>query len=211
MIKTILLAAFYLAAASGADLKPVIDNQRVTVWDVTWTKGQTNPTRGHDLDAVVMWIAPGKLRMGGRTVERKAGEAFFSAKTDARDQEGVAESGGPRAVIIELKDFHAPPIANKTGYPLAFPRPHVKKLLENDRVIVWSYRWNAGQPTPMHFHDKDVVVAYLEDSALYSTTPDGAKKLTEHKAFDIRFNQANRTHSELLAYGTASAIMTELK
>ncbi len=73
----------------------------------------------------------------------------------------------------------------------------MKKLLENDRVIVWSYRWNPGEPTPMHFHDKDVVVVYLEDTALISTTPDGAKKLNEYKAFDIRFNKRDRTHTEL--------------
>ena len=37
----------------GRISKPVIDNERVTVWDVTGTKGQTNPARGHDRDAVV--------------------------------------------------------------------------------------------------------------------------------------------------------------
>jgi len=26
--------------------------------------------------------------------------------------------------------------------------------------IVWRYRWNLGEPTPVHFHDKDVVVVY---------------------------------------------------
>jgi hypothetical protein len=29
--------------------------------------------------------------------------------------------------------------------------------------------------------------------------PDGAKTLNEYKAFDIRFNKRDRTHSELLA------------
>ncbi len=102
-------------------------------------------------------------------------------------------------------------LENKTGYPLAFPRPHVKKLLENDRVLVWSYRWNPGEPTPMHFHDKDVVVVYLEPTALTSTTPDGAKTLNDYKAFDIRFNKRDRTHTELLERGTGSAMMMELK
>jgi hypothetical protein len=34
-----------------------------------------------------------------------------------------------------------PPIENKSGYPLGFPRPGSKKLLENARVIVWDYTW----------------------------------------------------------------------
>ena len=29
-------------------------------------------------------------------------------------------------------------------------------------------------PTPMHFHDKDIVVAYRYDGSLKSVTPDGA-------------------------------------
>jgi hypothetical protein len=200
MLRTIALAVVCVAAAFGEDVKPVIDNDRVTVWDVTWTKGTTNPARGHDRDAVVMWITGDKVR-----------SASFSPKGDLRDEQGAADSNPPRSLIIELKDHPVPPIENKTGYPLAFPRPHVKKLLENDRVIVWSYRWNPGEPTPVHFHDKDVVVIYLEDTALTSTTPEGVKTLNEYKAFDIRFNKRDRTHTEQLAHGTGSAMMMELK
>jgi hypothetical protein len=189
-----------LITAFGQEAKPVIDNDRVTVWDVTWTKGQTNPVRGHNRDAVVLWIAGGKART-----------ASLSPKSDRREEQGIADSPPPRSLIVELKDHPVPPLENKTGYPLAFPRPHVTKLLENDRVIVWSYRWNPGEPTPMHFHDKDVVVVYLEDTALTSTTPEGAKTLNEYKSFDIRFNKRDRTHTELLERGTGSAMMLELK
>jgi len=199
MLKLVAIAAL-CAAAYGQGDKPVIDNDRVTVWDVTWTKGQTNPARGHDLDAVVMWVGGSEART-----------ASFSPKSDRREEQGVGGANPPRSLIIELKDHVVPPLENKTGYPLAFPRPHVKKVLENDRVIVWSYRWNPGEPTPMHFHDKDVVVVYLEPTALTSTTPEGAKTLNDYKAFDIRFNKRDRTHTELLERGTGSAMMTELK
>jgi hypothetical protein len=192
-------------------MQPVIDNDRVVVWEVTWTKGQTNPARGHNRDVVVMWVRGGTVRTASGITNRRSGQAFFSAKGDGREEEGVADADAPRSLVIELKDFPVPPIDNKTGYPLAFPRPHVKKLLENDRVIVWSYRWNPGEPTPVHFHDKDVVVVYLEDTALTSTTPDGAKTLNEYKAFDIRFNKRDRTHTEMLDRGTGSAMMMELK
>lgn len=199
MLRSILLLAC-AAGAFGQELKPVIDNERVTVWDVTWTKGQTNPARGHHDDAVVLWVAGTKIRT-----------ASFSKSGDARNEHGTAEANPPRSVIIELKDHPVAPLENKSGYPPAFPRPHVKKLFENERVIVWSYRWNPGEPTPMHFHDKDVVVVYLEDTALTSTTPDGAKKSNAYKAFDIRFNKRDRTHTELLDHGTGSAMMMELK
>jgi hypothetical protein len=197
MVYRLIAFAVIGAAVYGQEAKPVIDNDRVTVWDVTWTKGQTNPALGHDRDVVMMWLTGAHART-----------ASFSAKGSERNRQGGA---GARSLVIELKDHPVAPLENKTGYPLAFPRPHVKKLLENDRVIVWSYRWNPGEPTPMHFHDKDVVVVYLEDTALTSTTPDGVKKLNEYKAFDIRFNKRDRTHTELLEHGTGSAMMMELK
>jgi len=42
-------------------------------------------------------------------------------------------------------------------------------------------------------------------------TPDGAKTLNDCKAFDVRFNKRDRTHSELLERGTGSAMMMEFK
>jgi hypothetical protein len=188
ILKSTLFIVVCYAAAFGQDLKPVIDNERVTVWDVTWTKGQTNPARGHDHDVVTMWIAGGK-----------AGTASYSSKSEGPAAKGRSDAGA-RSLVIELKDHPVPPLENKTGYPLAFPRPHVKKVLENDRVIVWSYRWNPGEPTPMHFHDKDVVVVYLEPTALTSTTLDSAATPA-----------AGTTHTELLERGTGSAMMMELK
>ena len=216
MLKVLGLTMLVSVAAFGQDAKPVIDNDRVTVWDVTWTYGQKNPARGHQRDAVVMWVAGGDIRTVAQgIVERHAREAFFSPKTDSREEQGVAAGSGvggtPRSVIVELKDHFVPPIQGKSGYPNAFPRPHSNKLLENDRVVVWSYRWNPGEPTPMHFHDKDVIVVYLEDTALTSTTPGGGKTANEYKAFDIRFNKRDRTHTELLIRGQGSAMMTELK
>jgi len=187
----LMVVALMAAALHGQETKPVIDNERVTVWDVT---AEPRLVRTMDHDAVVMEL------MGSH-----ARTASFILKG------GVYKPAGVRSLLIELKDRPVDPIENKTGYPLAFPRPHVKKLLENDRVIVWSYRWNPGEPTPMHFHDKDVVVVYLEDTALTSTTPDGKKTLNQYKAFDIRFNKRDRTHTELLEHGTGSAMMMELK
>jgi len=56
--KTIVTAILGLAD-TVRELKPVIDNERVRVWDVTWTKGQTNPA-GRDRDVVVMWLTGAK-------------------------------------------------------------------------------------------------------------------------------------------------------
>jgi hypothetical protein len=178
--------AEFIRAAAKLGVQPIIDNERVTVWDTAIRL----PPAPYDFVAIPL------LRKG---------TAVFGHNGDAPGEDGV------RTVVIELKDHPVAPYPNKSGYPNAFPRPRVEKLLENERVIVWAYRWNLGEPTPMHFHDKDVVVVYQDDTALRSTAPDGKSVLNEYKSGDIRFNRGDRTHTELLVKDTGSAVMTELK
>jgi hypothetical protein len=123
----------------------------------------------------------------------------------------VLSEAGARHIVIALKDHPETPIVNNSGYPNAYPREGIVKLLENDRVIVWSFRWTPGKPTVMHFHNTDVVVVYQEDTSLESITPDGKRILNEYKFADTRFNGGNRVHSELLVGKSGSAVITEIK
>lgn len=192
MLKTIAFLLAFCLAGAGETVKPIIDNERVTVWDVTWVKGEPNPLPRTEHDFVAVSLT-------------KRGTAVFKHVGETPGEEGA------RTVVIELKDHPVAPLENKTGYPNAFPRPRVKKLIDTDRFTVWSYRWNPGEPTPMHFHDKDVVVVYMEDTALQSTSPDGKVVINEYKSGQTKFNRRDRIHSELLMRGTGSAVMTELK
>ena len=191
MSKRCVIALVFLLGASIAPLfaadqpAPVIDNERVKVFDTAAAMAAMPD------DFVAISFA------GGNAVFGHAGE---TAGTD-----------GARSIIIDLKNHPVAPLANTSGYPNAYPRPHIEKLVENDRVIVWRYRWYLNDPTPMHFHDKDVVVVYLEDSALQSTEPNGKIVLNEYKSGDIRFNKRDRIHTELVVRGSASAVITELK
>jgi hypothetical protein len=186
MLRISLCAVSLSFATLSFGAQPSIDNERVTVWDVTGVL----PPAQHDFVAV--------------SLSRKGG-AIFGHKGDTPGKAGA------RSVIIELKDHAVPPIGNATGYPLAFPRPHVKKLLENDKVIVWDYVWRPKEPTPMHFHDKDTVTVDEEHGDLKSTTPDGKSVVSEHQFGDVRFNRRDRTHTEVLVRGQAHAVITELR
>jgi len=160
-----------------------IDNQRVQVRELDGAVGSV------PYDSV--WVS-------------RSGHAAFLKKSGKHEADGTG-------ILIGLKDFKQEPLPNKSGYPLAFPRPGSKKLFENDRVIVWDYTWMPGVATPMHFHDKDVVVYYLEDGDLQSTTPSDEKTVNPYKPFMIRFNLRDRTHTETLIRGKQHAIITELK
>jgi hypothetical protein len=193
MVRTLLLFAMFFQATALTAQKPVIDNDRVAVWDVT------GPTSAQPLDAVVVSLS---------------GRAEFLPKgmtPKITEEKSAAEKTAARSFVIDLKDHPVPPIANTTGYPLAFPRPGSKKLLENARVIVWDYTWTPGVATPMHFHDKDVVVIFLEDGDLSSTTPDGKVVMNSYTSGTVRFNARDRTHTETLVRGKQRAIIVELK
>src|SRR5215472_7732861 len=163
--------------------KPLIENDRVVVRDVA----DSLPARA--LDAVVISVS---------------GDAVWLPK-------GTPPKINGRSVVIELRDHPVAPIENTSGYPLAFPRPGVKKILENDRVIVWDYTWTPDVLTPMHFHDKDVVVVFHEDGDLKTTTPDGQSVVNSYTPVTVRFNTRNRVHTETLVRGKQRAIIAELK
>ena len=184
MIRILLLCAMLFQVSAPQNvLKPVIDNDRVTVWDLT-NSGIVQP-----FDAVVVSLS---------------GSAEFLPK-------GMTPKAAGRSIMINLKDHPVAPIPNTSGYPLAFPRPGSKKILENDRVIVWDYTWTPGVATPIHFHDKDVVVVFLDDGDLSSTTLDRKVVVNSFTRGTIRFNSRDRTHTETLVRGKQHAIITELK
>jgi hypothetical protein len=183
-VVTTLVVLLLSVSARAQDVKPIIENERVTVWDTM----NILPPADNEFVAVSL-----------------KGTAVFGHKGD------VPGEGGARNIVIALKDHPEARIMNNSGYPNAYPREGIKKLLENDRVIVWSFRWTPKKPTVMHFHNTDVVVVYQEDTSLESITPDGKHVLNEYKFADTRFNRGNRVHSELLVGKSGSAVITEIK
>lgn len=197
--------------ASAQSNKPIIDNDRVTVWDVTWEKNQPGFPAAGDHDAVTVYLVGGEFKTPSGVVTRKTGDAVFRPKGAPSSEMWVGSGTPPRTAEIALKDSEKRPAANTSGNPLAFPRPGTKNLIDNNRVFVWDSRWTPGVPTSMHFHDKDVVVSYLEDGDLTSIAPDGATVVNPYKFGIIRFTAVNRSHKEVLTKGTQRAIIVELK
>jgi hypothetical protein len=164
-------------------IEPTIENDRVLIWEVT------DSAPAQPFDTVVVSLS---------------GSAAFLPKG------ALLKIAGP-SVVIGLKDHPVAAIENTSGYPLAFPRPGAKKILENNRVIVWDCIWTLAVATPVHFHDKDLVAVFLEDGDLKSTTPDGQSVVNPRTPGEVRFAPRNRTHTEMLVRGKQHAILTELK
>ncbi len=196
--------------------KQLFDNEKVTIWDVTWVKGKPSPLHRHQYDLVGVYLvgSPIKVTMpDGTSRESKVEEGFvlFQPKGVTHIEEGVVEKDPRHAILIDVKDYEAAPLPNSSGLKNAFPREGAVNRLENERVVIWDYRWIPGRPTPMHFHDKDTVVVVMDDGELESTAPDGKSQVSRVTRGQASFNSGNRSHSEKLVSGAARAIIVELK
>jgi hypothetical protein len=183
-----------------AGAKQLIDNDRVTVWDVTMEKGKATPQYRYPLDVVSV-----DLSSAG-----KQGQVSFVKKGTTEKQEAASDAPR-RSIVVELKDVKVATLRNTSGYPDAFPREGSKKVFDNPRVVVWDFSWTPGKATAMHYHDKDVVVVYLDNGELSSTTLDGKVTVNSYVFGKAKFNARDRTHSELLSKGSQRVIAIELK
>jgi hypothetical protein len=215
LVSAALIASRSLLALSFEGGTQIVDNARVTVWDVIWPSAAHDAVPRLTTDTVTIALTDGPIRIVGipgteKTVARKIGDVQFELKGGGHREESA---GGqvPHDIVIALKDANVPPLANTTAYPNAFPRPGSKKVLENARIVAWDYTWTSGVPTPMHFHDKDVVVTYLETGELASTSPDGQVVNNPHYFGFSKFNTRDRAHTETLVKGKGRAIIVELK
>ncbi len=196
--------------------KQIFDNERVTIWDVTWIQGKPSAMHRHKYDLVGVYLVGSPIKVtlpDGTSRESKVEEGFvlFQPKGVTHIEEGLVDDNPRHAILIDLKDHVASPIPNTTGLPSAFPREGAVNRLENERIVIWDYRRTAGRPTPMHFHDRDVVVVVMEGGELESTTPDGKSRVSRVARGEASFTPGNRAHTERLVSGSARAILVELK
>jgi quercetin dioxygenase-like cupin family protein len=195
-------------------ITPIVSNERVTVRDVTLTPGTPEPMEQHREDSVTVFLTGGMVKVTqsdgtSRVVTRNANDAVFAPKGGASSLEAVGHT--VRAVMIDLHDHAVAPLPNTTGLPEAFPRPGSKHVFENDRIVIWDYTFVPGQPSPMHFHSRDVVTIYTDDGAVTSTTPAGDVTVNNHTFGQTLFNPRNRTHTEVLSRGKVHIVVVELK
>ena len=216
--RLMLLLAVALAISASAlaqeGVKELIDNPRAFICEVTWKKGEKWPMEKSAHDTLVVPLTTLALKVttaDGKTTSETLdiGQVKFWSKGT---QQALEVGNDGRAIVAHFKESTAPRYTNTSGFGPAFPRPRSKKLLDTDRLVVWDYTWLEGEPTPKHFHDKDLMIVYLADGAIQSITSDGKATPNEFTFAEVRFNTGNRAHHEEYLRGDRPrAIITELK
>ena len=115
-------------------------------------------------------------------------------------------------LVIGFKPGSAVPLANKSGFPLAMPRPGAKKVARERSHHRMGLSLDPGRSYANAFSRQrrggDVPGGRRD---LRSKTPTGEITLNQYKAGTIRFNARDRVHTEELTRGTERAIIVELK
>jgi hypothetical protein len=96
--------------------RPIMDNERVAVWDFTWTRGVPEAMERTTSNAIWVSIAP------------VAGQAVYWPKGSVR-QAAPSSGSAARSIVVALKDSPPSTMENKSAYPNAFPRSAAKKVL----------------------------------------------------------------------------------
>jgi hypothetical protein len=198
-----------------AGAKQLLDNDRVTVWDVVWPKGQPTALRRHPYALAGVYLEPGTRVItdadgSKRNVSNEAGGVTFQLKGLIHVEEGTSDRP-LHAIMIELKEDA--PIGDdpSADLPPAFPREGAKQLLDNDRVRVWDYAFTPYRIGPLHRHVRDAVAVWVDGGKLRTTQRDGASNVNTQTKFTATYSRRGGVHTEEAVEGTPHAYVFELK
>jgi len=198
-----------------AGAKQLLDNDRVTVWDVVWPKGQPTARHRHPYALAGVYLEPGARVItdadgSRRNVRNEAGGVTFQLKGLTHVEEGTSDAP-LHAIMIELKQDAPMGDDPSADLPPAFPRDGARQLLDNERVRVWDYAFTLHRVGPLHRHVRDAVAVWMDGGTLKTTPRDGAPNLNTQTKFTATYSRRGTVHTEEAVEGAPHAYVFELK
>lgn len=168
---SILLSTSAALYAQEGGPKKLVDNEIVSVMEITMKPGQKSEGAGHG-DVAAYFLTDAKFKMTGadgasKDYSFKAGEgAWFPAKNETAVNTGDAEFKVLAATIKKHGD--AAPAGDE---PHKAGPDIYKKLLENDRARIYEITFKPGAKIAMHAHPSHV--AYILEGRKLHIAPAG--------------------------------------
>jgi uncharacterized RmlC-like cupin family protein len=201
----------------AADTPARIDNDQARVLVVTSPPNAKSALHEHKMNRVMIYLDPGKMTLTDtkgavETLNFKAGEALWSPASGLHTSLNVSDHP-VRIVEIELKSKPGPAPMPKLPAldPLKVDPKRYKLDFENDQVRVFRARYAPHEKGVMHEHLLNRVVAFLTDSNLKVTTPDGESKILKMAAGDVATGAAATHIEENLSDHPFEVVVVEFK
>jgi hypothetical protein len=196
----------------------MLDNPRVTVWEVNWRHGDEQPYHRHRYDMAGVYLRYGPIVVTALDGTVNTGQVFevprpyFQPKGITHREEAHAPGQPERlAIMVDLKDAVTDMMVIDDPEPSAWPRDGAKNVLENSRIRMWDYTWAAGAPAVKRVYRSDVVEVVVSGGTLRVTDAKGAVETRVLEPKQARYVSRGTLRTEQHVSGAPRVIAIELK
>jgi hypothetical protein len=209
----------YPHAFPRTGVRQILDNARVTVWEVNWIHGVAQPVHRHKYDMAGVYLRYGAITVTGLDGKATSGAEFavprpyFQAKGITHREEAHGKPGDPErlAIMIDLKDAVTDMMVIDDPEPSAYPREGAKNVLENPRIRMWDYTFAAGGPAVKRVYRHDVVEVVVDGGTVKVTGYDGKADTRTLAPKQARYIARGTVLTEQGVSGSPRVIAVELK
>ncbi len=218
LASTLMAQADYPHAFPRKGVTQILDNDRVTVWEVNWHHGDTQPVHRHKYDMAGVYLRYGPITVTDLDGKENKGAEFpvprpyFQPKGITHKEEAVTPGAPERlAVMIDLKDAVTDMMVIDDPEPSAYPRDGASNVLDNRRVRMWDYTFTAGAPAVKRVYRSDVVEVVVTAGVVKVTAFDGKTETRTLAPKQARYISRGTVQTEQLVSGSPRVIAVELK
>lgn len=209
----------YPHAFPRAGTRQILDNERVTVWEVNWQHGVKQPYHRHKYDMAGVYLRYGVITVTQPDGTATSGQAFdvprpyFQTKGITHREEANGRPGDPErlAIMIDLKDVSASATSISGTAPAAFPRAGAKNVLENDRIRMWDVTWRPDEPAQPRYYPHDAVEVVVSGGTVVLRGPDGREVTRVVSPKDARYIARGTVEAMRATAGSPRTITVEIK
>lgn len=193
----------------------LIDNDRGAAYHVVYQKGIPSPTHLHeyffaglDLNTATQNVTDinGKARLGAIVKDNM----WYLPKGLLHTEVSTTDPARDM-VVIDIKEKRVPEVANNTSYPSQKFADYQKKVVENDKVIIWDCAWPSMGEGTTGFYGRDVFIAIAEGGDLSIETPGQAAKVQHFDRAQALFLPGGQARTLKSSMGTIHAMLVEMK
>ena len=197
----------------------ILDNTRVTVWEVNWRHGDAQPVHRHKYDMAGVYLRYGPITVTDLDGKANQGAEFpvprfyFQVKDITHREEAHGTPGTPErlAIMVDLKDAVTDMMMIDDPEPSAYPRDGAKNMLENPRIRMWDYTFQPGGPAVKRVYRNDVVEVVVAGGTITVTGRSGKPETRVLAEKQARYVSRGTVQTEQGVSGAPRVVAIELK
>ena len=211
-------APAYPHAFPRAGVTQILDNVRVTVWEVNWRHGDEQPVHRHLYDMAGVYLRFGIITVTALDGTANTGAEFavprpyFQVKGITHREEARAPGTPERlAIMVDLKDAVTDMMMIDDPEPSSYPRDGARNVLENPRIRMWDFTYHAEGPAVKRVYRNDVVEVVVTGGTITVTGSTGAAETRVLAEKQARYIRRGTVQTEQGVSGSPRVIAIELK